>query len=118
MLVDGDTVRLQPATARAGEVYLLLDNCDNPDNPAANVLFIGRMTGFDETPGPLSDDELDRIVHGDVFHTYMEGGLGAVNKRVLAPGKYLLVTDDPIALAESAGGVIPQGSMAVLHVLP
>ena len=112
VVVDGDTVGLQPATARAGEVYLVLDN------PGANVIFIGRMTAPDETPGPLSDDQLDRIVHGDMFRTSGESGFGTVTKLALAPGKYLFVTDDPIELAGSSGGVIPQGSMAVLHVLP
>ncbi len=118
VVVDGDTVGLQPATARAGDVYLVLDNPDNPDSPGANVIFIGRMTAPDETPGPLTDDQLDRIVHGDMFQTSGESGFGTVTKLALAPGKYLFVTDDPMELAESSGGVVPQGSMAVLHVLP
>jgi hypothetical protein len=115
VVVDGDTVRLEPATARAGEVYLVLDN---PDNPGANLIFIGRMTAPEETPGPLSDVELDRIVHGDMFQTSGESGFGIVTKLALAPGKYLFVTDDPMELAESSGGAVPQESMAVLQVLP
>ena len=116
-VVDGDTVRLEPGIVRAGEVYLVIDN------PGTSVILVERKSTPDETPGPLSDVDLDRVAHGDTFHTaitccFVNGELGNVGKLVVAPGNYLFVTDDPIALAEKSGGVIPRASLAVLRVVP
>jgi hypothetical protein len=115
--VDGDSVRLVPATVRAGDVYFVVDN------PGTSVILIERKSTPDESPGPLSDVELDRVAHGDTFHTSItccieSGELGNVGKLAAAPGAYVLVTDDPTALAEKSGGVIPPQSLAVLRVLP
>jgi len=112
VVVDGDTVRLEPATVRAGEVYLVFDDT------GWNVMLIERSTAPEATNGPLSDDELDRVVHGDLFHTGRSSGFATVSRLVLAQGKDLVVTGDPVALAEKNGGVIPQDAMAVLRVLP
>jgi len=115
--VNGDTVRLEPATVRAGDVYLV-------QNPGTSVILVERKAAPEETPGPLSDEELDRVAHGDTFHTAITGGFadgpphGYVSKLVLAPGKYAFLADNPESLAARSGGVIPPESMAVLDVLP
>lgn len=41
-----------------------------------------------------------------------------MGKLTAAPGAYVFVTNDPTALAEKSGGVIPQQSPAVLRVEP
>jgi hypothetical protein len=117
VMVNGDMVDLQPATVRAGDVYLVIDN------PGTSVSLVERKATPDESPGPLSDVELDRVAHGDIFHTqitccFENGRFGNVGKLVVAPGNYVFVTGDPTALAEKSGGVIPQQSLAVLRVLP
>jgi hypothetical protein len=114
--MNGDTVRLEPATVRAGDVYIVIDN------PGTNVTLVERKSTPDESPGPLNDAELDRVAHGDTFHTsisgFSNGEFGNVAKLVVAPGRYAFLTDDPTALAEKSGGVVPPQSMAVLRVDP
>jgi hypothetical protein len=117
-IVSGDTVRLQPATVRAGEVYLVLDI------PGTNVVLVQTMAEAEGSPGPLSDDALDRVARGDTFHTMITGGFangepyGNVSRLVLPAGRYAFLADDPTTLAARSGGVIPPGSLAVLQVLP
>ncbi len=114
--VSGDTVRLQPATVRSGDVYLVIDN------PGTYVTLVEQSSTPDESPGPLNDAELDRVAHGDTFHTsisgFSNGELGNVAKLAVVPGNYAFLTDDPTALAERSGGVVPPQSMAVLRVEP
>lgn len=116
VVVNGDMVDLQPSTVRAGDVYLVIDN------PGTSVTLVERKATPDESPGPLSDAELDRVAHGDTFHTaisgFENGRFGNVGKLVVAPGSYVFVTGDPTVLAEKSGGVIPPGSLGVLRVLP
>jgi hypothetical protein len=117
VVVSGDSVRLEPSTARAGDVYLVIDN------PGTGVTLVERQSTADESPGPLSDAELDRVAHGDTVHTWItccfeNGEQGSVGKLVVAPGSYVFVTDDPTALAERSGGVIPSQSIGVLRVEP
>jgi hypothetical protein len=117
VIVNGDSVRLEPSTARAGDVYLVIDN------PGTGVTLVERQSTPDESPGPLSNVELDRVAHGDLFHTsntccFENGRYGNVGKLVAAPGAYVFVTDDPTALAEKSGGVIPPQSLGVLRVEP
>ena len=118
VVVEGDKVHLEPTTVRSGDVYLILDN------PGTNVVLVQRKTAPEETPGPLTDEELDRIAHGDSFHTSQTSGFangepyGNVSKLVLSPGKHAFLADAPELLAERSGGVIPPESMAVLQVLP
>ena len=117
-IVSGDTVRLEPATVQAGTIYLVVDA------PGTTVFFVeGQDTADESSVGPLSDDDLDRIVRGDTFHTGMNayansGNHGKVYELVLAAGKYAFLVDNPIGLAERSGGVISSESMAVLEVLP
>ena len=117
-IVSGDTVRLEPASARAGTIYLVIDE------PRTTVFFVEAQDTADESSaGPLSDDDLERLGHGDTFHTSMnafdnDGPNGNVMKLVLAAGKYAFLSDNPDTLAERSGGVIPSQSLAVLEVLP
>ena len=117
VVVNGDSVRLEPSTARAGDVYLVIDN------PGTGVTLVERQLTADESPGPLSNAELDRVAHGDTVHTsitccFENGEQGNVGRLAVAPGSYVFVTDDPTALAEMSGGVIPPQSMGVLRVEP
>ena len=111
--VNGDTLLLTPSTVHAGEVYLVLDN------PMTDVVLVERSDATGGTPGPLSDDELDRIIHGDDQHTSQTSGFANseqhwnVSKLVLAPGKYLFRVCDAVP-----GGRIPPECMAVLQVVP
>lgn len=123
IVVTGPEVRLEPDTARAGDVYLVLDT------PGTSVGFAQRQAGAAETPGPMSDDDIDRLTHGDTEGTAISGfddsgcsadqraedrgrmgPCGNVFREVLAPGKYAFF----VGAAEGAG---PQ-SVAVLEVLP
>ncbi len=118
VIVNGDAVQLEPLTVRAGDVYVVLDQT------GTNVVLVQAKAAPEETPGPLTDEQLDRISHGDTFHTAITGGFasggphGNVSKLVLAPGKYAFLADSPEALAARAGGAIPAGSMAILTVVP
>ena len=117
VVVNGDSLRLEPSTVRAGDVYLVIDN------PGTRVTLVERQSTPDESPGPLSDAELDRVAHGDLFHTsntccIENGRYGNVGKLAAAAGAYVFVTDDPTALAEKSGGVIPPESIGVLRVEP
>ena len=121
--VTGSEVRLDPATVRAGDVYVVLDT------PGSSVGFARRLRSPAETPGPLSDEDLDRLGRGDTEGTAIGGfddtgcsaeqraedrGLmgycGNVFKEVLAPGKYAFFLGD-------ADGASVR-SIAVLEVMP
>ena len=116
--VDGDTVRLEPTSVRAGDVYLVLDV------PDLQVTLVGGSAPAAPTAGPLSDADLDRDGYGDTFDTLQTGGFpsgapphGNVSQSCRR-GKYAFVADAPEALAARSGGVIRPESMAVLTVLP
>ena len=66
--VNGDAVRLEPTSVRAGDIYLVLDI------PDTDVTLVESMAAADATPGPLSDADLDRVAHGDTFHTSQTSG--------------------------------------------
>lgn len=121
--VTGANVRLEPATVRAGDVYVVLDS------PGSSVGFASRQTSAEATPGPLRDDDLARLGLGDAQWTAIsgfdnvgcsadqraeDGGLmghcGNVFKETLTPGKY----------AFFIGGLEGGGthSIAVLEVVP
>jgi len=99
--VVGSEVRLDPATVSAGDVYVVLDT------PGSSVGFAQRLRTAAETPGPLTDEDLDRLARGDTEGTAIGGfedigcsaeqraedrGLmgpcGNVFKMVLTPGKH------------------------------
>ena len=127
VVVTESSVRLDPPAVRAGDIYVVLDT------PGSSVGFAQRQRTAEETPGPLSDDDLDRLAHGDTQGTAIEGFddsgcspeqraedrgqmgyCGNVFKLVLAAGKYAFFAGN------LDGG--PPGdysrSIAVLEVLP
>ena len=122
-VVTGSELRLEPDTVRAGDVYLVLDT------PGTSVGFALRQAGAAETPGPMSDEDIDRLAHGDTEGTAISvlddsgcsadqraedrgrmGPCGNVFHAELTPGKYAFFHGQ----AEGAG---PQ-SIAVLEVVP
>lgn len=132
-------VRLEPATVRAGDVYLVLDEPAN-----GGFAFVERGAGPD-TFGPLSDDDLERLAQGDTEGTSIGGvdaggcspeqdaasrgqmgPCGNVMKAVVAPGKYAIlgpgwteqVTEPRVDPTAPPGGFVPPSSMGVLEVLP
>ena len=117
-------MRLDPATVRAGDVYVVLDT------PGSSVGFASRQDSAEATPGPLkSDDDLARLALGDTQWTAISGfanvgcsadqraedwGLmgycGNVFKVKRTPGKYAFFIGD----LEGSG----PHSVAVLEVRP
>jgi hypothetical protein len=121
-------VRLEPATVRAGDVYLILDAPSG-----SSISFVEQKSTAQATPGPLSDADLARLARGDTQGTSiggmdaggcspeqaaqdrgMLGPCGNVMHVVLAPGKYAIVNGMPEL--DPAGGPRPQ--IAVLEVRP
>jgi hypothetical protein len=120
-------LRLQPATIRAGAIYVVLDG------PRESIVVVSRKRTAEATPGPMSDDDLDRLAHGDTEGTSIEGlsvgcsaeqraesrgqlgHCGNVYKLVLSPGKYAFLLDSPDGdpLRD-----VPAGAMAILKVTP
>ncbi len=114
VVVTASEVRLDPVIVRAGDVYVVLDT------PGSSVGFAQRQRTAAETPGPLSDDDLDRLEHGDT-EGFALGGMsdfgcsaaqraedrgqlgpcGNVTQVILTAGKYAFFTgnlepgDDP-----------------------
>ena len=99
--VVGSEVRLDPATVPAGDVYVVLDT------PRSSVGFAQRLATAGATPGPLRDEDLERLARGDTEGTAIGGfdllgctedqrtedrgrmgPCGNVFKVVLTPGKY------------------------------
>jgi hypothetical protein len=129
VLVTPTEVRMDPTTARAGDIYLVLDA------PTESVMLVKRKSTAEEAPGPMTIDDLARLAQGDQQGTSMEGfdngacdparrsadrglikipgGCGNVFLVPLSPGKYAFIKEDPAAA--------PPGQpvqMAVLEVLP
>jgi hypothetical protein len=120
-------VRLDPSTERAGDVYVVLET------PGSSVGFVQRMSTAAERPGPLTDEDLARLAHGDTQGTAIGslddtgcspeqraedrgrmGPCGNVFKLVLGAGRYAF-------FAGNLDGAPPgdySGSIAVLKVLP
>jgi hypothetical protein len=93
----GATVRLDPATVRAGDVYLVVDL---PAGGASLAL-------LEETGGSMSDADLARLTQaGD-----QQGG--KVHKETLAAGKYAFILH-----ADSLRPGVPPPAVTVLQVTP
>ncbi len=128
VLATTSELRLDPATARAGNIYLVLDA------PTESVTLVQRKRTAEEAPGGLGVDDLARIATGDTQGTSMEGfdnqcepahraadqgkikvpgGCGNVFLLSLGPGKYAFLREDP-----SAGPPGQPVPMAVLEVTP
>jgi hypothetical protein len=127
VVVAGPEVRLEPATVSPGEVYVVLDA------PGSSVGFAQRQRTATETPGPLSDDDLDRLARGDTQGTAIGGfddsgcsadqrvesrgrmgPCGNVFKIILTAGQYAFFTGN---LDGGPPGDY-SGSIAVLDVVP
>lgn len=125
--VIGSEVRLDPATVPAGDVYVVLDT------PRSSVGFAQRQTTAGATPGPLRDEDLERLARGDTEGTAIGGfdllgcseeqraedrgqmgPCGNIFKVVLTPGKYAFFSGN---LDGGASGDGPR-SIAILEVAP
>ena len=133
-------VRLTPDTVRAGDVYLVLD-----EPLAGSFGWAQRKRAADEAEGPLSDDDLERIAHGDTEGTSiggldsggcaadqdaasrgMMGPCGNVMKATVAAGKYAVLgpgwseqeTEPSVDPTADPAGFVPPPFMGVLEVLP
>jgi hypothetical protein len=121
--ITDSEVRLDPDVVPAADVYVVLDT------PGSVVGFAQRKRTAAETPGPMTDEDLDRLAHGDTEGMAiggfddtgcsadqraedrgMMGPCGNVFHVVVTPGKYAFFVGD----AEGSG---PR-SIAVLEVLP
>lgn len=122
VVITGSEVRLEPATVHAGDVYLVLDA------PAeGSLLFVQHQLAAGDAPGPLSDEALNQLAHGNSEATSIGGidaggcdaaqnaaarghmGLcGNAMKVVLIAGQYAILADAPELMPP----------MAVLEVLP
>jgi hypothetical protein len=118
---------LQPGTVRAGDVYVVLDG------PRQSVVLVTQKRTAEATPGPMSDDDLDRLSRGDTEGTSIEGisvacsaeqraaargkvgYCGNVYRFKLVPGTYAFLLDPPEGDPPQP---VPPGSMAVLAVTP
>ena len=124
--VVGSEVLLDPETVSAGDVYVVLDT------PGSSVGFAQRQRTAAETPGPLTDEDLDRLARGDTGGTAIGGfdatgctaeqraedrgrmgPCGNVFQIVLTPGKHAFFAGD---LEGGPPGVAR--SIAVLEVIP
>ena len=140
MVVTASEVRLDPATVRAGDVYLVVDG-----HLESSFTFVERQRSADETPGPLSDDDLERLAHGDSEGTSMSGfhaggcspeqiaqdrdktgycgyvsmvTVRAGQYAILGPGWTLQETEASVDPTADPAGFAPPASMAVLVVVP
>lgn len=134
-------VHLTPATAHAGDIYVQLDE---PRDDGSFQLVQRKRTAA-EAPGPMDDDALERLAHGDTEGTSMEGfgpscsGQGAnigilvqegicgnVWMLVLGPGKYAILgpawtmqeTEARVDPTANPAGFEPPRTMTVLEVVP
>jgi hypothetical protein len=135
-------VRLTPASVHAGEVFLQLDE----PLDGGSFTFVERKSTAEVTPGPLTDNDLERLAHGDTEgtassaygpscggpqgadrgHLVHPGVCGNVWKFVLVAGKYAILgpgwtqqeTEASVDPTADPAGFIPPPTMAVLEVVP
>ena len=126
----GQGVQIDPLTARAGDIYIVLDE------PTTSIVFVRRKAAAEDVAGPLTESDLQRLATGDTQGTSIEsfdisgcdagqraadrgrlkvpGGCGnAFRVPGLVAGKYAFLTTDPATLARGA-----PVSVAVLEVKP
>ncbi len=113
--VTATEVRLSPTTVHAGDVYLTVDQPEDPSGHAG-FTFVSRgypgQGGGD--PEPMSDEDVARLAQGDYQGTALQGGWGDQAKFALREGNYVFLIAGP------GGGLpgVPPMSMAVLEVVP
>lgn len=127
-IADTDTsLTVMPATVHAGDVYVVLDG------PRQNVIMVSEKRTAEATPGPMTDDDLDRLRNGDTEGTSTEGisvtcsaeqraaargqvgYCGNVYRFRLAPGKYAFLLAAPDG---GPPGQMSPGTIAILEVSP
>ena len=135
-------VRLRSASVHAGDIFLQLDE----PLDGGSFTFVERKSTAAETPGPLTDNDLERLAHGDTRGTsqsgygpscsgpsgadrgqlVQEGVCGNIWKFVLVAGKYAILgpgwtmqqTEASVDPTADPSGFVPPPTMAVLEVLP
>jgi hypothetical protein len=135
LVASQSEVRLTPSNVQAGDVYIQLDQ------PLDGGSFI-----FVAANGPMSDNDLERLAHGDVQGTIQStygpscsgsqgadvghlagpGVCGDVWKLTLVPGRYAILgpgwtqkqTEPSVAPTADPAGFKAPSTMAVLDVLP
>jgi hypothetical protein len=140
VVITESEVRLDPATVRAGDVYLVLD-----EPLVGSFMWVQRKRAADEAEGPLNDDDLERLAHGDTEGTSI-GGLnsggcaadqdaasrgqmgpcGNVMMATVATGKYAVLgpgwseqeTEASVDPTADPAGFVPPPFMGVLTVIP
>jgi hypothetical protein len=112
VMVAGPAVRLAPPTVPAGEVFLLFE--PDPETEHVPVAFVHGGGPLDDTPDPLSDDQLAILRRGEQGPGLsLEFGLPPVHQVTLAPGRYAFVAAGDDGLAPN----FPD-TMAILEVTP
>jgi hypothetical protein len=135
-------VRIAAASIHAGEVFIELDE----PLDGGSFTFVERKRTAEEAPGPLTDNDLERLAHGDTQgtassaygpscggpqgadrgHLVQPGVCGNVWKFVLAAGKYAILgpgwteqhTEPSVDPTADPAGFISPPTMAVLEVRP
>ena len=135
-------VRLGSAAVHAGDVFIELDEPVD----GGSFSFVERKTSAAEPPGPLTDNDLERLAHGDTEGTALSaygpscggpqgaarghlvhpGVCGNVWKFVLVAGKYAILgprwteqlTEASVDPTVGPAGFVAPPTMAVLEVLP
>lgn len=126
--IRGQEVVLEPPTATAGDLYLVVDG-----PPNSSLSFVQSKTSAEASEGPLSDADLARLARGDTelmsIGGFQPGGCspaqaaedrgkmgpcGNVMKIVVVPGKYALLAGAP-DLDPATGKALP---VTVLDVVP
>jgi hypothetical protein len=135
-------VRLSPATVHAGDIFIQLDELLD----GGSFTFVVGAASATATPGPMSDNDLERLAHGDtqgtgqssygpscsgpqgadVGHLSAPGVCGDVWKIALVPGKYAILgpgwlpaqTQASVDPTADPSGFKAPSTMAVLEVLP
>ena len=62
-----DSVRLAPATVRAGDVYFVIDG------PGTGFSLVRRLVAPDADPTGMTREEIDQVARGDYQSTMLEG---------------------------------------------
>ena len=138
--IAGSEVTLQPQSVHAGDVYLVLD-----EPATGSITFVQRQRAADASPGPLDDDDLERLAHGDTEGTAIGGldaggcdaeqnaadrglmgpcgnvmkiAVGVGSYAILGPGWHEQTVEASVDPTAPPGGFVAPQTMAVLVVTP
>ena len=128
VVITDDAITLEPDVVQAGDVYLVLD-----EPATGSFTFVERRATAEETPGPMTEEDLERLALGDTGGMSISGldaggcspeqnaedlgrmgPCGNVMLYVVAPGRYAVVSGD--VDLDPATGASPL--IAVLEVVP